>query len=36
MVVSIDIGLSVNVCLGEVEIVEYMCDCGFGFIVYFG
>jgi PmbA protein len=33
---SIDIGLSVNVRLGEVETVEHTRDRGFGLTVYFG
>ncbi|HEX7815648.1 metalloprotease PmbA [Dyella sp.] len=33
---SVDIGLSVNVRLGEVETVEHTRDRGFGLTVYFG
>ena len=34
--VSVDIGLSVSVRLGEVETVEYQRDRGMGVTVYFG
>jgi PmbA protein len=34
--VSIDVGLSVSVRLGEVETVEYQRDRGMGVTVYFG
>ena len=34
--VSVDVGLSVGVRLGEVETVEYQRDRGMGVTVYFG